>query len=202
MRKRLSAVLAVVLGLACHGGAAESAVPARIRGTVLVLDGGRLVVAGPGGRPVSVALAPDYGVTALAAARPEAVAPGRYIGTVATRAGGGVLRAREIHIFPDNLRGAGAGERPFEPGTGSVVVSGTVEQGLTDGFGGTVTLSHPGGVAVVLVPAGTPVAVLAPGNRAMLMPGAHVVVQPDARPDGTLRADHVIVGVDGLVPQI
>jgi hypothetical protein len=39
-----------------------------------------------------------------------------------------------------------------------------------------------------------------PGDRSLLIPGAHVVVTAATRADGVLVADRITVGKDGLVP--
>ena len=194
----VAAMLATVGAMA---GEPAGSGPQRIRGTVVALDHSVLTIAA-GSRPVSITLSADYGVTALVASRPESVAPGRFVGTVANRGAKGVLKAREIHVFPDKWRSGAGGVQPFDLGPDSVVATGTVEQGLVDGLGGTLTLTYPGGVSVVLVPSGTPVVTFAPGSRTLLVPGAHVVVEASGMGGGPLRADRVLVGADGLVPQI
>ena len=45
-----------------------------------------------------------------------------------------------------------------------------------------------------------PVVMFAPGDQAMLVPGAHVIVQTQAATGGVLTAERVTVGKDGLVP--
>ena len=198
---RRSWVLCVALILAATAASAETA--QRIRGTVASLQGSVLRVEVGGGRDVTLVLAPDYGVSGLVAATPEEVVSGRYVGALATRHANGLLTARELHIFPDSLRGAGAGQRPSDVGSdATVVVSGTVDQGHVDALGGTVTLTYKGGESVVDVPPDVPVVRFVPGRRSMLVPGAHVVISTTPAPGGGLGADHVIVGVDGLVPPI
>ena len=195
----------LVAAMLATGGATagDPALPTlqRIRGAVVALDRSTLTIAAEA-RPLSVTLTADYGVTALVASRPEDVAPGRFVGTVASRGPKGVLRAREIHVFPKKWRSGTGGVQSFDLGPDSVVATGTVEQGLVDGLGGTLTLTYSGGASVVLVPPGTPVVTFAPGSRILLVPGAHVVVEASGAAGGPLRADHVMVGVDGLVPQL
>ena len=180
-------------------GVASAEAGRRIRGTVTSLDGYRLHV-DDGGRDVTVTLAADYGIGALVAAKPDEVAPGRYVGALASRQANGVLTARELHIFPGNLRGAGAGQRPSDARPGSVAVTGTVDQGGLDALGGTMTLTYAGGEAVLDVPPDVPIVRFVAGARSMLAPGAHVVVAAALATDGTLKADEVIVGIDGVVP--
>lgn len=199
MRRRSFLFVASLLLLS---SAASAETRRRVRGTVASLDGYRLQVDTGAGRSVAVVLAPDYGISALAVAKPEDVSPGRYVGALALRHSGGVLTARELHIFPDNLRGAGAGLRPSDAAPDSVTVSGTVDQGGLDALGGTLTLAYRGGESVLDVPPGIPIVRFIAGTRSLLTPGAHVVVAAALERDGTLTADEVIVGVDGLTPPI
>jgi hypothetical protein len=39
-----------------------------------------------------------------------------------------------------------------------------------------------------------------PGDRAMVVPGAHLLVTATKQPDGSLTASRVAVGKNGLVP--
>ncbi len=52
----------------------------------------------------------------------------------------------------------------------------------------------------MVVPPGTPVVKVEPGDRSKLVPGAHVFAIVSRQPDGTLIADRLNVGKDGLVP--
>jgi len=55
-------------------------------------------------------------------------------------------------------------------------------------------------VEVRLVPTDVPIVTFAPGDKAMLLPGAHVFIPAQQQPDGTVTAGRVLVGKDGLVP--
>lgn len=50
------------------------------------------------------------------------------------------------------------------------------------------------------VPTDVPIVTFAPGDRAMLQPGAHVFIPAQQHPDGVVTAGRVLVGKDGLVP--
>jgi hypothetical protein len=52
----------------------------------------------------------------------------------------------------------------------------------------------------VAVPTNVPIVTFAPGDKAMLQPGAHVFIPAQQQPDGTVTAARVLVGKDGLVP--
>jgi hypothetical protein len=45
-----------------------------------------------------------------------------------------------------------------------------------------------------------PIVTFAPGDRALLQPGAHVFISAQQQADGTVTAGGALVGKDGLVP--
>ncbi len=76
----------------------------------------------------------------------------------------------------------------------------TVTEVTTVGPARRLTLRYKDGEKVVVVPAGAPIVTFEPGDRAMLKPGAHVLISAMRQPDGSLTAARVAVGKDGLVP--
>jgi len=50
------------------------------------------------------------------------------------------------------------------------------------------------------VPENARIVTFEPGERAMLVPGAQILVTGAKQPDGTLTANRVVVGKNGLVP--
>jgi len=50
------------------------------------------------------------------------------------------------------------------------------------------------------VPPDVPIVTFAPGDRALLQPGAHVFISAQQQADGTVTAGRALVGKDGLVP--
>jgi hypothetical protein len=53
---------------------------------------------------------------------------------------------------------------------------------------------------VVAIRKDTPIVLVEPGDPSLLIPGAHVVVSAVQQNDGSLLADRVTVGKDGLIP--
>lgn len=190
----LSAALTLVAG----GALAET--PSRIRGTVTSLDGTALRVAGSGGQDVVITLSANSSVTAVLPAKLSEVQPGSFIGTAAETQPDGTLVAKEVHIFPESMRGSGEGHRDFDLGPKSTMTNGTVGQEVKGTSGNTLTVAYKGGEKSIVVPPNAPVVTFAPGDRAMLVPGAHVIVQPQAGAGGVLVTERVIVGKDGMVP--
>ena len=196
MKRMLTA--AAALALLAGGAGAQSS--NRLRGTVAWLDGTTLHLKDKAGQDVTVALSPTYAVTALVPAKLADVTPGSFIGAAADTQADGTLVAKEVHIFPEAMRGSGEGHRTFDLGPKSTMTNGTVGNEVTGASGDTLTVAYKGGEKSIVVPPGAPVVMFAPGDRAMLVPGAHVIVQAQTADGGGLTADRVTVGKDGLVP--
>ena len=76
----------------------------------------------------------------------------------------------------------------------------TVAGVAASGPGLRVTLKYKEGEKVVVVGDDVPVVMIEPGDTSMLVPGAHVIVTAARLPDGTITADRITVGRNGLVP--
>ena len=192
--------LAVAALLPLLGGAALAQSATRVRGTVVSIDGTALALKDVAGHDVKVALSPSYTVTALVPAKLGDVTPGSFIGAAANTLADGTLVAKEIHIFPEAMRGSGEGHRAFDLGPQSTMTNGTVGNEVKGAAGDTLTVAYKGGEKSITVPKDAPIVMFAPGDRAMLVPGAHVIVQAQAGEGGGLTAERVTVGKDGLVP--
>lgn len=197
-----------------QGGAA----PARdehVRGEVASASGDTLSVKTKAGQTVEVKLAPDVKVSKAEKTDLGSVEKGTFIGTTAVPQADGSLRAIEVHVFPEAMRGTGEGHRPWDlgakstmtnatvanvkksgGGTGSTMTNATVQGKQKSGGGQTLALEYKGGKKTVLVPAGTPVVKLEPGDRSLLAPGAHVFVIAGREQDGSLVAKRIVASKD------
>jgi hypothetical protein len=176
---------------------AAAQTPARIRGTIVKLDGEGLVVHARNGQNVDVTLLPNATVTAVSLTKFSDVKAGSFIGTAAIPQPDGTLKALEVHIFPESMRGTGEGFRPWDLGPNSTMTNGTVgEIAGTDGR--SLTVKYKDGEKTVVVPPDVPVVQFEPGTLAQLTPGAHVVVLATKAADGALSAARVNVGKDGI----
>ena len=193
---KFGSLLVAALSLTAASALADTS---RVRGTVVSLDGTALRVKDAAGRDVAVTLSPSYAVTALVPAKLADVKPGDFIGAAADTQADGTLVAREVHIFPEAMRGSGEGHRAFDLGPKSTMTNGTVGNEVKGKDGDTLTVAYKGGERTITVPADAPVVSFAPGDQAMLVPGAHVIVQAQGDAGG-LKAERVTVGKDGLVP--
>jgi hypothetical protein len=170
--------------------------PVTIRGTVVGLAGGQLRVATADG-PALIRLVPPVVVTGATRASLGDIGPGTFLGTAARVQPDGTLRALEVHVFAESMRGTGEGHRPMEaPGT--TMTNATVDALVERADGPLLTLRHKDGVTQVLVPPDAPIVRLGPGDASLLVPGASIIVSRAVRAsDGTISASRLTVGVDG-----
>jgi hypothetical protein len=173
-----------------------------VRGTVVALVANVLSVETASGAQ-KITLAPDARVTLVVKANLADVASGSYVGVTAVPGPDGALRALEVHVFPPGQT-PGAGSRPYDLAPSSSMTNGNVtklDATRVDNVDARVlTVSYDGGEKQITVSPSTPVVGFAPGNRAELVAGAHVVVAAVKSDDGTLTAARVNVGKDGLTP--
>ncbi|ANA34051.1 hypothetical protein [Ralstonia mannitolilytica] len=196
----LAAALAAAFPMAASAQNAQA--PARVRATINAVHGNALDVTDTAGNQATVALPADLTVTEVAPTEPSAIRPGSYIGTAAVKQPDGTLRALEVHVFPEAMRGTGDGHRPYDLGPNSTMTNGTVEQAgaVTAAQGRTLSVKYKDGEQRIVVPADVPIVTFAPGRRDALKAGAHVVMFVRADAQGALTAQRVLVGKDGMVP--
>lgn len=178
---------------------APTAKPERIRGTVVGLDGATLMVRDRDGKIVSVVLAQPVAVAAVIPAQLTDAKPGTFIGAAATGPKDR-LRALEVLIFPEAMRGTGEGHFPWDLQPESTMTNATIESEVVSADGQTLAVVAKGERLTMIIPPNAPVVTFEPGTPSMLVPGAHVFVGASRQPDGRLTAARVNVGKDGLTP--
>jgi hypothetical protein len=191
---------ALAFGLIVAGAAsAADGTPTRVRGTIDSVDGKVLHITGRAGEKVNVTLGADAKVAEVSKIDISAIKPNSYIGTAAAPLPNGDLKALEVHVFPESMRGTGDGHRPFDLGPNSTMTNGTVGSvvGTKDR---TLTVSYNGGEKKVEVPADVPIVTFEPGTLDELKAGAKVIIFATKATDGSLTSDRVSVGKDGLTP--
>jgi hypothetical protein len=190
----------------------------KIVGEVVKLDGARLEIKATGGQVIEMKLAADARLSGRSPANAAKLAPGAFVGTTAAPQPDGTLLAREIHVFPESLRGTGEGHRPMSNEPGSTMTNATITgvgargaaqrdtmtnatiAGMSAAPGSrTLTLAYKGGEKTVVVPENVPIVMVEPADRSALEPGAHVIVYAAPRSDGTLAAERITVGKNGFV---
>ena len=194
------ALAALSLLAAVSAAEAQNATPMRIRGTVASIDGQDLTVKSRDGATVPIKLAPDYTVTAVVKAAMSDIVVGKYVGIAAVPQGDDAEKALEVLVFPEAARGSGEGHYAWDLAPGSMMTNATIAEAVDKVDGRTLTLKHKDGVTQIAVPQDVPVVTFAPGDRSLLMPGAGIMVSAAKQPDGTMTANRVLVGKDGIKP--
>ncbi len=191
----IAAGLQPVVTRAAHADTA----PPRTRGVITAVSGDTVTLKTRFGGPATLKLAADTGFVGAAKATLAEVKPGRFIGTAATPGPNGTLRAIEVTIFPDSMRGSGEGHYGWDLGKSSSMTNGTIGT-VTASTKLSMTVSYKGGQKTLLVPDDVPVVDLQPADRSLLQPGAHVVAIGPKGSDGSVEVKHIIIGEKDVVP--
>jgi len=180
----------------------------RVRGTVEQIDGMVMTVKSREGDTLKIKLADEGKVVALVKASLADIKPNSFVGSTAMPQPDGTWKAVEVHIFPEEMRGTGEGDRPYDYRPQSTMTNGTVNglaKTTTSGTvaneeGTTLTLNYKDGSKKIDVTAQTVIVSYVPGTREELKPGASIYVPAATRQaDGTLLTVRVNVG-RGVAP--
>jgi hypothetical protein len=215
-------LLSAVVSQACSRESAPPTGPQRISGTVQSVSGQSLTVSTENG-PVSVPLSSATPVVRVVAADRSQITDSSFLGIGSEKQPDGSLRAVEITVFPESMRGTGEGNYAWNHpdvrgggrmtnGTagsmrmtnGSVSNSRMTNGRVTQAGSGSITLSYKDstsqGTQAITIPPDVPIVGLEPGQQTDLTPGAHVIVFATQGANGALSAARVLVGKNGLVP--
>ena len=192
----------LVAGLALvAASAAAHAQSARLRGTIESVNGESFTMQTREGDTAKVHLAASYQIGALVKAQLSDIKPGLFIGAAALPGPDGALKAMEVHIFPEALRGQGEGFRPFDLAPKSSMTNGNISAAVDTVDGPKLTVTYKGGEQTIIVDKATPIVAITAGALDDVKPGAGVIVFATGKgADGTYEAGRLIVGRDGVKP--
>ena len=174
---------------------------ARLRGTIASVNGDTLVVQTRGGDNTTVRLKPSTKFAAVIKADLADIKPGLFVGAAAEPGPDGALKALEIHIFPDAMRGMGEGSRPFDLTPKSSMTNGNISAKVDGVDGPKLTVTYKGGEQTIVIDKTTPIVAMTAGSADDLKPGAGVIVFTAGKDEsGTYEAAYVVVGRDGVKP--
>jgi hypothetical protein len=199
-RLLLAGALITLLALPAAAQNTPQGTPMRIRGTVEKLDGQNLTVKSREGPELTIALAPNFTVSAVVKKSLTDIKAGDFVGAASMKGTDGKLHALEVLIFPEAMRGTGEGERPWDLTPGSLMTNATVS-GITGApQGQTLKVTYKGGESEIVVAPSTPIVTFAPGDASLLKPGAAIITAASKKPDGSLTASRVTAEKDGVKP--
>ena len=204
MRALMMIGAACAVMLASSSGFAQDK-PVRIRGTLEQMDGGMMTVKTRDGDTLKVKLADDGKVIALVKASLNDIKPNSYIGSTAMPEPDGTWKAVEVHIFPEEMRGTGEGDRPYDYKPRSTMTNGTVGKTQMSGTvaseaGSRLTLNYKEGTKDIDVTPETVIVTYVPGSKDELKAGARIYIPAATKQaDGILATGRVNVG-RGVAP--
>jgi hypothetical protein len=182
---------------------APQGTPTRIRGTVIKLADHTLLVRSRDGDQLSITLAPKFTVAAVVNKRLSDIKNGDFVASTSVRGADGRLRAVEVHILPNTLRGvAREGQFPWDLMPHSLMTNATAAGITTAPEGRILHVTWKGGAADITVPPGTPIVASVPGDASLLKPGAAIFAVALKKPDGTLSAARITAEKNGVKPPL
>src|SRR5215475_4272805 len=206
--KVLTVVGTVCVSVLLNAAAFAQDKPLRVRGTIDQVDGTMMIVKSREGDTLRVKLADDGKVVALVKASLTDIKPNSFVGSTAMPQPDGSWKAVEVHIFPEEMRGTGEGDRPYDYKPQSTMTNGTVNSvgkstlagTVASGEGATLTLNYKEGTKKIDVTPETVIVTYLPGSKDELKAGAIIYIPAATRQaDGSLATARVNVG-RGVTP--
>jgi len=171
--------------------------PANLRGTVVKLDGQTLIMKTREGQTVSVALAPNTSVRALAVKKLGDIKDGDFIASTSMTGKDGKQHAVEVHMLPPQ---APELQIPYDYKPGSLMTNAHVQGIAKSSSGNVVTVTYKGKSTDLVVDLKTIITGPAPAAMSDLTPGKAVFIRAAKAPDGGYSANNVTVEKNGVKP--
>jgi hypothetical protein len=173
----------------------------RIRGAIESVDGNMLGIKTREGTDVKVRMTDNAAVFAVVKTELSQIKEGSYIGVTAMPEPDGTQKAIAVHIFPENQRGAAEGFRPWDARANSTMTNATVAETVKGTDGQNILVKYKDGEKKVVVPPETPIVTFVASDKSEVKPGAKLIIfGATKKEDGTLEANRVNVGRDGVTP--
>ena len=192
-------ITGLALAAALSGVAKAQEAPVTItRGTINSVTGQMLEAKSRNGQTVPVTLTDKTKVLVAETASLADVKPNSYVGIAAAPLPDGTIKALEVTIFDESLRGSGDGHYGWDLPGSTTMTNGAVGSVQTTS-GRTMVIDYKGGSKTVVVPDDVPVVTVKPADSTVLKPGARVVV---FSPKGaaSITANALVAGANGTVP--
>jgi hypothetical protein len=199
--RSLLASLAVVCVLASSAWAQQPPTTTRIRGTIESVAGKTLGIKTREGTDVKVNITDDITVIGVAKASLSDIKQSSYIGVSGMPQPDGSQKAIAIHIFPEAMRGAAEGFRPWDLRPNSTMTNATVAQTVAGVDGQVIDVKYKDGEKKVMVTPDTAIVAFVTGEKSEIKPGAKIIIFGAVKKDdGSLETNRIGVGRDGIAP--
>jgi hypothetical protein len=201
MSRSLLCFAAVMSVISSFEAFAQQPPAVRVRGTIESVDGSVLGIKSRDGTSLKVQLTDNVVVVGVVKIAMSDIKQGSYIGVTAMPQADGSQRALAVHIFPEAQRGTAEGFTPWDLRPNSTMTNATVAETVTGTDGQNILVKYKDGEKKVVVAPDTPIVTFAAGDKTELKPGASILIfRAVKKDDGTLEANRVNVGRDGLTP--
>jgi hypothetical protein len=192
---------AVVISLFAAQGVTQTSPTVRLRGTIEKVEGNVLSINTREGQHITLKLDDNFSTLVVSRASLTDIQPNSFIGTAAMPLPDGTLKALEIHIFPEAMRGTGEGFHEFDLQPKSTMTNAAVTGIVNSVDGRILTLTYKGGEKKVLVQTNVPIVTFHAGAKEDIQPGIGMIaVTAEKLPDDTYRASRITVGSKGTNP--
>ena len=203
---RITSIVAVLIGFFIVPALAQTtptSTPIRVRGTVEKLDGQNLTVKSRDGQSLTIALAANVIVSYLTKKTVADIKTGDFVASTGAKGTDGKLHAIEVRIFPENLRGVGEGQYPWDLKPDSIMTNATVGTITKSPQGNVLKVSYKGAESEFTIDPDTPVyGTATDGDASLLKPGAAVFVIAQKQDDSKLVSSRLYVEKDGIKPSM
>ncbi|HET7888713.1 MAG TPA: hypothetical protein VFL62_21010, partial [Bradyrhizobium sp.] len=190
-----------VLVFASAASAQQPPTPTRIRGTIESVDGNALSVKTREGTELKVNMADNIAVIGIAKTSLSEIKPGSYIGVSGMPQPDGSQKALAVHIFPEAMRGAAEGFRPWDLRPNSTMTNATVAQTVAGVDGQVIDVKYKDGEKKVVVTPDTAIVAFVTGEKSEIKPGAKIIIfGAKKNDDGSLETNRIGIGRDGIAP--
>jgi hypothetical protein len=166
---------------------AQESPTVRVRGTIERIEGPIYVIRARDGAELKLTVADKPSIASLVKASLADIKQDSFVGVTSMPQPDGSLRALEVHIFPEAMRGTREGHYPWDLRPQSMMTNANVEQVGASVDGRMLTLKYKDGEKKIFVPADAPIVVYEVGDRTDLKPGAPVFIVAVKQPDGRLE---------------
>jgi hypothetical protein len=181
--------------------AAQQDSPPRVRGTIEQVNGRSLTVKTRSGGSNTFQIKDGAPVVAVVPGSMADIQSNTFVGITATAQPDGSIKAVEVHVFPEAMRGTGEGHYGWDLMPNSTMTNAAVTQQVKKVEGNALTLKYKEGEKTIVVPTEATIVNLAPGDQGDLKVGAKVFVPRwEKQPDGSWQAAVIVAGRDGLTP--
>ncbi len=206
LRRKTLCVLSTVLFLTMFllMGSVQAQSPnssIRLRASIEKIDGGTMTLKERNGEILNIAIDPSVSISECLPIDIEAIKPGSFIGSGALPQLDGTLKAVEVLVFPESMRGAGEGHRAWDVLPQSTMTNATVSEVIasSQSKGRTLQLRYKDGEKTLVIPSDAPIVTFIPGDRALLVIGAKLIVTVQEK-EGKFTATRIIAGRNGFQP--